>query len=249
MVGMFTFIQRMFGEINLPDSFYVGDASGRHQNWISGYKKDHSDADRKFALNNRLPFHIPETFFLRLNVPALPNLSFDPHNLFSNRTTISPLPAFGTLFEIIILVGIPAIGKSFFVERYLKKYIHASQDILKTKAKCIKLVEESLKSKLSVVIDNTNPDIQTRKVWIDLAKKYNANARVIHFNGSYELAIHNNNYRKFNAEKNVPTIAFNTYRKNFIEPSISEGISSIHIVDFDFEFKDEEAKEKWLLHY
>ena len=46
------------------ESFYVGDAAGRLDNWINGRKKDFSCADRKFAYNIGIDFFTPEEYFL-----------------------------------------------------------------------------------------------------------------------------------------------------------------------------------------
>ena len=46
------------------ESFYVGDAAGRLDNWINGKEKDFSCADRKFAYNIGIDFFTPEEYFL-----------------------------------------------------------------------------------------------------------------------------------------------------------------------------------------
>lgn len=38
-------------EIDVDKSFYVGDAAGREKNWAPKKNKDHSAADRLFAMN------------------------------------------------------------------------------------------------------------------------------------------------------------------------------------------------------
>jgi len=47
--------------IDMKESFYVGDAAGRAS--CKGVHKDHSDADRAFAMNTGIRFSTPETFF------------------------------------------------------------------------------------------------------------------------------------------------------------------------------------------
>ncbi|KAI5427233.1 hypothetical protein KIW84_032586 [Lathyrus oleraceus] len=56
--GMWQLMEKHFNSgitIDMNQSFYVGDAAGR--------KKDHGDADIKFAEANGLKFHLPEDYF------------------------------------------------------------------------------------------------------------------------------------------------------------------------------------------
>ena len=67
------------------------------------------------------------------------------------------------------MVGPPGSGKTEFVKKYIlsheheHEYVHINQDILKTKKKCLQITEDALTKNKSVVIDNTNPDVETRK--------------------------------------------------------------------------------------
>ena len=72
---------------------------------------------------------------------------------------------------MVVLVGPPASGKSFFANTYLSSYILVSQDELRTAANCKKKFLEAIAQKKSVVVDNTNRDPRARKEWIALAKE------------------------------------------------------------------------------
>ena len=48
--------------IDFKNSLYCGDAAGRPK--VGNQRKDFSDADLKFAINNNLPFKLPEEVFL-----------------------------------------------------------------------------------------------------------------------------------------------------------------------------------------
>lgn len=54
--GMWKQLLRVVGEVDLANSFYVGDAAGR--------VGDHLDSDREFAANAKLSFKVPEEFFI-----------------------------------------------------------------------------------------------------------------------------------------------------------------------------------------
>lgn len=61
-------------------SMYVGDAAGR--------KDDHSDSDRKFALNAGLSFFTPEEFFSGKAKEAFTLKGFHPSSLSSSRACL-----------------------------------------------------------------------------------------------------------------------------------------------------------------
>jgi len=88
---------------------------------------------------------------------------------------------------------------------------------------------------------------------VDLAKKVGARARCFFFEGSMDLAWHNNLYRAYNqAPSNgaqpqrdiLPYVAFIGFRDNYQEPKTSEGFSEVIKVNWLFE-GDEEARQRW----
>ncbi|KAF9001999.1 polynucleotide kinase 3 phosphatase-domain-containing protein [Cyathus striatus] len=248
-------------EINRTNSFFVGDAAGRQ---YPGGKGDFASTDRKWALNVGIAFHTPEEFFLGLSPNTSTTLpGFHPSSLANaprvtpTSTPIIPSPR---RQEIVLFVGYPCLGKSTFYRHnfFPEGYQHINQDLLKTRDKCVKAVHDALVKGRSCVIDNTNRNAMTRKLYIDAAKKYDVPVRCFLFSGSIELAWHNNLYRAFNlpasvrnCEANrqlVPYGAFTGFRDNFEEPKLSEGFIEIKKVNWVFEGTEEERKHwsMWL---
>ncbi|TBU28970.1 PNK3P-domain-containing protein [Dichomitus squalens] len=254
--GMWYELEKIFAqenvEIDIPSSFFIGDAAGR--------QSDHSSTDRKLALNIGIPFHTPEAYFLGLpeasytlpgfHVSTLPK---DEPHLVPAHPPLLPAPASP---ELVLFVGYPALGKSSFFRTHFAPahYTHINQDTLKTRDKCVKAVDQALKDKHDVVVDNTNRDKETRQYYISLAKKHKVPVRCIYFAGSIELAWHNNLYRAFNMPPSVaaaepkrdllPYSAFASFRQKFQEPSVDEGFYEVRRVNWIFE-GDEEAKKRW----
>lgn len=48
-----------------------------------------------------------------------------------------------------------------------------NRDMLKTIDRCVKETNIAIKNKMNIIIDNTNPDKESRKKFIDITKKYN----------------------------------------------------------------------------
>ncbi|XP_065300234.1 bifunctional polynucleotide phosphatase/kinase isoform X2 [Dermacentor albipictus] len=203
--------------INLKESFYVGDAAGRPANWEPKRKKDFSCSDRLFALNIGITFYTPEEFFLRSRAAKFDLPQFDP---------------------VVVLVGYPASGKSHFAKEYLvsKQYAHINRDMLKSSQKCIEECERSLRRGQSVVVDNTNPDPESRKRFIDIAKKHGCECRCFVMDCTLERAKHNNQFREIKLKGqphvSVTDMVLYNHRSKFKEPSLSEGFSAILKINF-----------------
>ncbi|KAF9976809.1 hypothetical protein BGZ73_007716 [Actinomortierella ambigua] len=210
MTGLWHWLERKFEAhgvtIDRTTAFYVGDAAGRQAGWKAGVQEDFNNTDRKFAASLHIAFDTPEHYFLKQACPD--HLwsfgEFDPTKVPSEgplfTPTSTPLIPHEDICELILFVGPPASGKSSFASKHilpLNRYEYVNQDTLKTRDKCLKAVEESLKASKSVVVDNTNADEATRALYIAVAKKYNRPVRCFLFTASRELVNHNNYFRAF----------------------------------------------------
>ncbi|KAL7977236.1 hypothetical protein Chor_009185, partial [Crotalus horridus] len=152
------------------------DAAGRPANWAPGQKKkDFSCSDRLFALNAGLPFHTPEEYFLGWKQAPFALPDFDPRAVDPKAQLYDPPSAclIPSSSELVVAVGFPAAGKSTFLKRHLVSvgYAYINQDTLGSWKKCVTLCETSLQAGKSVVVDNTNPDLESRSRYTECAKK------------------------------------------------------------------------------
>lgn len=204
-------------DIEKKNCYYCGDACGR--------TNDFSDTDYKFAKNCNIKMKTPEELFLNKKV-KLPPIQYPNIYTIASKSLFFPKNK-----EMIIMVGYPASGKSSY-SKNLKKlfnYEIINQDELKTLQKCIKQTELFITQNKSIIIDRTNLDIKSRKVWIDIAKKYNYYSRIIFMSTSKELSMHNNYYRSFTS--NVPLIPIIAFRK-LEKPSLNENVDDIITISF-----------------
>jgi bifunctional polynucleotide phosphatase/kinase len=152
--------------------------------------------------------------------------------------------------ELVLFVGPPAAGKTFFYRNYLKDYVHINQDTLKSRAVCMKKASEALDRGHSVVIDNTNPDLKSRKGYVQLARERNVPVRCVVFEVPREICRHNNFYRVFHRdERRTPSIAANVFFSKYEEPSVDEGYQEIIKQKWCPSFESEEEKCAWEMYY
>ncbi len=218
-LGFFNFVK---SKINLDKSFFCGDALGRDG--------DYSDTDLKFALNAGLKIFSPENIFLNDNTPVCNIIDYAKYFDFNIKNKLPNKIKYDHDKDVIIMVGYPGSGKSTFVNKYLLKedYHVLSLDSLKTKSKLLKEYENLLKLNKKIVIDNTSPTKESRKILIDLARIYNYNIRCLHMKTTENHALHNNMYRYLYKNSNkVPIVVYRTYSKNFEKPTISEGFYEV----------------------
>lgn len=154
-----------------------------------GRPQDFSDSDKIFGERIKSIVMSPEDFF-----------------------PTSHVPKFNSTKELIIFVGAQGTGKSTFAKTHYKDFIIINQDTLKTKQKVMKVLEESLKTSRSIVIDSTNPSLENhRKPLYAFAEKYDYNVNIVYFiRDGYGW----NNIR----QERVPTISYHVFYKNLDSP-------------------------------
>ncbi|XP_067221171.1 bifunctional polynucleotide phosphatase/kinase isoform X2 [Chanodichthys erythropterus] len=237
--------------IDVSQSFYVGDAAGRPANWAPGKKKkDFSCSDRLFALNIGLQFYTPEEYFLGWKPAQFSLPEFDPRKLDSKMRLYDPpdTSLTSTKQEVIVAVGFPGSGKSTFFQTHIipKGYAYVNRDMLGSWQHCVSACERALKEGQSIVVDNTNPDPESRKRYVDVSQNAGVPCRCFNFTVSLEQAKHNNRFREMvpSATKHVPVndMVFHSYKKKFVAPSLSEGFSEILQIHFVPSFTDKRSE-------
>ncbi|XP_038209815.1 uncharacterized protein F21D5.5 isoform X2 [Zerene cesonia] len=234
--------------IDMQASFYCGDAAGRNANWAPGKKKDHSMADILLAENLGLKFFTPEQFFLGHSISNVPmsRPEFIPKDVKSepfNEQLISSEQ------ELLVMVGYPGSGKSFVAKQIEKKsnnkYVTVCRDVLGSWQKCSAEAAKYLQQGKSVIVDSTNPDLESRSRWTSLAKEKRVQCRCAKMTTSKAHALHNNKFREILKTKHLPVndIVFNTFKSKFVEPTVSEGFKEVIDVKFNPTFEDAAAEK------
>lgn len=258
-VGMWEYMEKNENgnvAVNRSESIYVGDAAGRVA--TKERKKDHSAADRLFAANLRVRFLTPEECFLKQKKDdhfILP--SFNPAAFLDERRdqfepADTPLP--GLRQEVIVLVGFPGCGKSKLASKLETDHGYGivNRDTMKTWQKCVEGVKVYLKRGQSVVVDNTNYDVASRKRYIDVAKANHVDCRCFYFACDIAQASHHCKYRIIagtdKLHEEVGTMVLRMFKSKFQEPSSSEGFTSVVKVNFVPDFESPEHRDLYRLY-
>jgi predicted kinase len=99
--------------------------------------------------------------------------------------------------DLVILIGIPASGKSsFYKELFYKTHIRVNLDMLKTRNREDKLLDFCFSTSMPLVIDNTNVSEADRKKYIDLGKAHKYKIRGYYFKSDIKKCIERNNLRE-----------------------------------------------------
>lgn len=142
-------------------------------------------------------------------------------------------------------------GKSRFCKDYLHgNYEIVSRDVIGTWQKCVDRVNDCLKTRRKVVVDNTNGDRESRARYVNAAKKNKVPCRCFVMNTSFKHAEHNIAFRELTDTKHskINKIVLNSYKKNYESPSMDEGFSEIVRVNFVPAFANEQEKELYELY-
>uniref|UniRef100_A0A1A9WC07 PNK FHA domain-containing protein n=1 Tax=Glossina brevipalpis TaxID=37001 RepID=A0A1A9WC07_9MUSC len=245
--GMWEYLQKEANEnvnIDKDQSFFVGDAAGRPEvgKGIHKRRKDHSLADRLFAKNLNINFYTPEEHFLGNKQEHWLPPEFELAKYDENQSLLNPPNAKLSIgpCEMIIMLGLPGSGKTHFCEKHLSPlgYFIANADSLKSTKACLEACERFLSKGTSCAVDNTNIDIESRKKFIDLAKKYKTPCRCFVMGTSIAHIKHNLAYRHLIDKKHskINDMIFNTMKKKYTAPNMAEGFAEIVTVNLKFQF-------------
>jgi D-glycero-D-manno-heptose 1,7-bisphosphate phosphatase len=141
--------------------------------------------------------------------------------------------------ELVVMCGIPGIGKSYVAENFFPYHQRVNLDSIhemlspggfdKKNLRLARTIEETiindcLVREIPLIVDNTNITKENRKKYIDFAGKFNVDIKAVYFEPDQKLAIEQNSKR----ERKVPLVAIYRMVKDFEMPSISEGFSQVY---------------------
>lgn len=165
--------------------------------------------------------------------------------------------------EVIMIVGPPASGKSTVAKQYVAQgYSYINRDSLGGKvATKVPMMMNELVVNNNVLLDNTFPDVASRKPFIEGAKQVGATIKCLLMETSIEDAQFNAALRMYQRKGKLlgpddykgekdpnifPPAALFGYKKKFEIPTLSEGFDSIEKIPF-VRKKDPEYKNKAII--
>jgi predicted kinase len=131
--------------------------------------------------------------------------------------------------ELVILIGLPASGKStFYRARLAATHRHVSKDLMpnvRDRDACqARLISQALQAGESVAVDNTNVSPAGRAPLIALARTHGARVVGYFFETTTREAVGRNRGR---SDKRVPNVAIFAAAKRLVVPTRAEGFDAL----------------------
>jgi len=138
--------------------------------------------------------------------------------------------------ECVILIGLPASGKSsFYRQRFAATHTLVSKDLMRNTRnrdrRQAELISEALAAGRSVVVDNTNASAAVRSPLIALARSHGARVVGYYFPTEAADALRRNRTR--HGRDRVPDVAIFAIRRQLEPPVPEEGFDSLFTVRLD----------------
>ena len=131
--------------------------------------------------------------------------------------------------QAVIFIGIQATGKTtFYVQHFLNTHLRISLDVLRTRHREARFLETCLQTQQRFVVDNTNPTIENRKHYIEMARGAGYEVVGYCFQSQVHAAMGRNDSRG-QSEQVPPKGILGTYNKLEL-PSYTEGFDVLHYV-------------------
>lgn len=139
--------------------------------------------------------------------------------------------------EIILLIGIPASGKSTFCKQnFYDTHMRINLDMLGARSKENVFIEACLDAKQSFVVDNINTTLIAREKYLDIAKQLDIPILAYYLETNLQDALKRNEGRS--GKEKIPTVAIAAANKWLVAPSYTEGFDKLYhvkaLADFSF---------------
>ncbi len=132
--------------------------------------------------------------------------------------------------EMIVFVGCQGAGKStFYRERFFKTHVRVNLDMLKTRNRERLLVRACLDMQQRFVVDNTNPTVEDRQRYFELANGFGFKVIGYYFEATIEELLQRNAQRA--AKEQVPELGVRGTLKKLERPTLAEGFDEIFRVN------------------
>ena len=129
-----------------------------------------------------------------------------------------------------IMIGIQASGKSRFAMTYLKNYTRINLDTLHTRNREKLALEEAIKNRENIVIDNTNPTIKERARYIGAVSGHRYKIDGYFMQSQLQDCIERNEHRT--EKEKIPRHAIAATSNKLELPDYKEGFDSLYFVSF-----------------
>lgn len=133
--------------------------------------------------------------------------------------------------ECVVFIGTQACGKtSFFRERFFGTHVRINLDMLKTRHREQRFLETCLETRQPFVVDNTNPQRDDRRRYIEPAREAGFRVVGFYFNSQLAAALERNAARP--EGKRVPDRGVRGTHARLELPERIEGFDELYYVTF-----------------
>lgn len=133
------------------------------------------------------------------------------------------------IMQAVIFCGIQASGKSsFYKAHFFNTHVRISLDLLRTRHREHLFLKSCLKTQMRFVVDNTNPTIEERLRYVELARAARYEVVGYYFEAAIAEAVLRNSQRS--GREFIPERGIYGTKKRLVKPTLAEGFDKLYLV-------------------